>query len=365
MKKIILTLIILFVGLLNNLKAQQITYDDLPIKYHIDNETTSFSCEGDFRDGDKTIWWEDEVGYWEAKVEASAGEVIIMQDYYPAMCLSKGNGVSFTHGFSIKGNGEYVHVNAADTIDNHSVVMKIEKTGTYRCVDLLANFDYGNNDELPDEYFKFSIIIKRIGKLVQFSLRPINDHAQDIADWVKAQAFSPDNTQAEIMWHLTNDLECHATDTYGQEIDLISTYYSWKLDMEKGTAIFTPYFTPRQFKTTWQSGEPFSLLPEGEKIYNKSAPVDDAVSYDDDGRLVLHLWGLGNVTALNQNATETLSASAQNGTISIRGTNGNAVQLYNATGQQIYSGTSTEINVPTAGLYVLKCGSTTQKILVK
>lgn len=107
------------------------------------------------------------------------------------------------------------------------------------------------------------------------------------------------------MWHLTNDLECQATDTYGQEIDLISTYYSWKLDMEEGTATFTPYFTPRQFKTTWQSGEPFELSLGT----NKAAPLGDENAYhDSDGKLVLRLWSSGGgivtpIANVNANAT--------------------------------------------------------------
>ena len=110
------------------------------------------------------------------------------------------------------------------------------------------------------------------------------------------------------MWYLTNDLECQATDTYGQEIDLISTYYSWKLDMEEGTATFTPYFTPRQFKTTWQSGEPFELMLGS----NKAASIDDENAYhDDEGKLVLRLWSVGDggtvtpVANINTNAPQT------------------------------------------------------------
>ena len=326
---------------------------------YIDVNTLSYSSDGDFRTSSDCQIVNSAnlfMAIWSGKIAMKKGEILLMQEYYPFFSLE--NRIA-ERRFSGSDNVRL------DTLDRHTTVNKVEEDGDFDIYDMFMSSSKYNLDNFPDEYAKYSFVLQKYGVLSDFTLVPIKNQTQPISDWVKAQAFSPDNAQAEIMWHLTNDLECHATDTYGQEIDLISTYYSWKLDMEKGTAIFTPYFTPRQFKTTWQSGEPFSLLPEGEKIYNKSAPVDDAVSYDDDGRLVLHLWGLGNVTALNQNATETLSASAQNGTISIRGTNGNAVQLYNATGQQIYSGTSTEINVPTAGLYVLKCGSTTQKILVK
>ncbi|MBP5419808.1 MAG: hypothetical protein J6Y72_08380 [Bacteroidales bacterium] len=300
-----LILILLFVACSYASKAQTITDEDFPIIYHIDSETTFFSCEGDFRDGNKSLWWEDEVGMWKAKVDASAGEVIIMQDYYPAFFLSKGNGITLSHGFSIKGEEERVNANVNDTIDNHSVVMRINENGTYLCIDRFANFDYSSNDELPKEYFKFSIIIKKIGVLSDFTLCPINDRNMSISDWVTAQAFTPETSRAEIMWHLTNDLECHATDTYGQEIDLISTYYSWKLDMEEGTATFTPYFTPRQFKTTWKSGEPFELSLGT----NKAAHIGTENAYHDaDGKLVLRLWSIGggtvtDIATINANAT--------------------------------------------------------------
>lgn len=302
-----LILILLFVACSYASKAQTITDEDYPIIYNIDNETTFFVSEGDFRDGDKSLWFEESVGLWKARIEALQGEVIIMQDYYPAFRLKKDNGRTLTHGLSIKGNGDRVNSNANDTIDNHSVVLKVDESGTYECLDKFYNIDYCDNEELSDDYFLFSIVIQKYGVLSNFTLRPINNSSQTISDWVLERAFTQETAAAEIMWHLTNDLEYHAIDTYGQEIDLISTYYSWKLDMEEGTATFTPYFTPRQFKTTWQSGEPFELSLGT----NKAAHIGTENAYHDaDGKLVLRLWSIGGGTVTDI-ATISANATAQ------------------------------------------------------
>ena len=204
------------------------------------------------------------------------------------------------------------------------------------------------NEEVDDSLF-YDVAMWKIGNFVSFELKPLDSKYADIVDYIKSNDWT-DVTAIEVQFRLTNDVECVAIDTYGQEIRMVCPSYCWEINKETQTATYTPYFVPRIYKTEWKCGEQLDLSWLG----NKSLKISG--------------WGLSEseyVTALNQNATEPLSTSVKNGTISIRGTSGNAVQLYNATGQQIYSGTSTEITVPTAGLYVLKCGSTTQKILVK
>jgi hypothetical protein len=304
----ILIIISLLLVVCTNIRAQD-DESDFPIIYQIDKETTFFTCAGDFRDGEKNYWRmkssSSAEGCWRAKVEVAQGEVVVMQDYYPAYNLQndpKGGYVG--HGLVINRSYQI----GADTIDNHSVVYKADKDGIAVCDDEFISFRSNRLDEIGEDGYKYSIVIQKYGILSNFTLRPINNNTQSISDWVLERAFTQETTAAEIMWHLTNDLECHAIDTYGQEIDLISTYYSWKVDLEQGTATFTPYFTPRQFKTTWVSGEPFELSL-GENVGNKAAKIDDGISYyKDDGKLVLRLWSSGGgivtpIANVNANAT--------------------------------------------------------------
>ena len=304
----ILTLISLLIIACTNIRAQA-EESAFPIIYQIDKTTTFFTCAGDFRDGEKNYWYSKSSssaeGCWRAKVEVEKGEVVVMQDYYPAYTLNNNDDGGYVgHGLVI--NDDYQI--GADTIDNHSIVYRADKDGIAVCDDEFVSFRSKRLEELGEDGYKYSIAIQKYGILSNFTLVPIKNQSQSISDWVTEQAFTPENTCAEIMWHLTNDLECQATDTYGQEIDLISTYYSWKLDMEEGTATFTPYFTPRQFKTTWQSGEPFELMLGS----NKAASIDDENAYhDDEGKLVLRLWSVGDggtvtpVANINTNAPQT------------------------------------------------------------
>ena len=304
MKNIFIT-ISLLLAVCSNMMAQA-GDSEFPIIYQIDKETTFFTCAGDFRDGEKNYWRMKSSlsaeGCWRAKVEIEKGEVIVMQDYYPTYTLKNKVGGGYVgHGLVI--NDDYQI--GADTIDNHSLVYKASEDGIVQCDNEFVAFSSDRLEELGEDGYKYSIVIQKYGVLSDFTLVPIKNQLQSISDWVKAQNFTPENTHGEIMWHLTNDLECQATDTYGQEIDLISTYYSWKLDMEEGTATFTPYFTPRQFKTTWKSGEPFELSLGT----NKAAPLGDENAYhDSDGKLVLRLWSIGggtvtDIATINANAT--------------------------------------------------------------
>lgn len=315
MKTFLITLSAFFVVCFNELNAQSIIAtmreNSSESIHKLDKESTLFFSDGDYREAKNNVisgelsddsW----IAAWFCDVEVEKDEVVIMQSYVPVWSIGVYPQMAI-HFFGIEDTESQYSWVTLDTLDYNTMIMRAKSNGVMHCQDVLLTIwnDGGAEQSISEERFHYSIAIQKYGLLSDFTLVPIKNQSQSISDWVTAQAFTPETSRAEIMWHLTNDLECQATDTYGQEIDLISTYYSWKLDMEEGTATFTPYFTPRQFKTTWKSGEPFELSLGT----NKAAPLGDENAYhDSDGKLVLRLWSIGggtvtDIATINANAT--------------------------------------------------------------
>ncbi len=125
-------------------------------------------------------------------------------------------------------------------------------------------------DNVPDSCI-YSFCVQKIGLFKSFELRPIDRSAySDMNDWVRKKRFSSSTSSAFIGWSLINEIECVATDTYGQEVILMCPTYSWSFDRDRGMAIYTPYFTPRLSKTKWESGTPIECSIAAGTGANKS-----------------------------------------------------------------------------------------------
>jgi hypothetical protein len=87
---------------------------------------------------------------------------------------------------------------------------------------------------------------------------PLDSKYSDIIDYIISNKWE-EKTNIEIMFCLTNDIECLAIDTYGQEIRFMCPSYCWDIDIDAKSAVFTPYFVPRLYKTQWECGTPLEM----------------------------------------------------------------------------------------------------------
>ena len=267
-----------------------------------------------------------------------AGEIIIYQDF------DKDKDKDLASHFIDTSNGVRYVDEAIDSLDNQTIVFRAPVHSSYGVLKmgLFPTYDGPTSEWRSGRYMSFTT--QWIGLLTDFRLSCIDAPEKSLDEWVKEKAMTEKTSTAEITWRLTNELECRAVDTYGQKITLNCTYYSWELDKENGTATFTPYFTPRLYKTKWKSGEPFEMTFSA----NKAAGVEEeGESYTyRDNKLTLRLWGTaGNPTAIGKGSAEPV----------VRG-------VYDLAGRCVAKSTA---GLP-AGLYVVvKEDGRCEKIVVK
>lgn len=142
---------------------------------------------------------------------------------------------------------------------------------------------------------------------------------------------------------LANDIECLATDTYGQEIILMCPTYTWSIDKETGVATYEPLFTPRLTKTEWVSGDPLECSFISGAATTKS----------------LLLWESNSISNTD---VDKFSVIGGEGEISI--TNNVGVTIYDIAGRQIYSGNDVKVYVP-EGVYIVVAEKQTEKVFVR
>ena len=63
-------------------------------------------------------------------------------------------------------------------------------------------------------------------------------------------------------------------------------------------------------------------------------------------------------------ADDAVSVSAQDGNIVVSGTDNAVIEVYNLSGQLVYSGTDTVINVPSKGIYIVRVSGQTFKVIL-
>lgn len=69
-------------------------------------------------------------------------------------------------------------------------------------------------------------------------------------------------------------------------------------------------------------------------------------------------------TGVESMLTDDVNVSVENGNIIVYGADNAKVEVYSVNGQCVYNGTATTIPVNTKGLYIVKVGDTTQKVVL-
>ena len=71
-----------------------------------------------------------------------------------------------------------------------------------------------------------------------------------------------------------------------------------------------------------------------------------------------------NVSGLNSAETINVAVTAKDGSIAVNGTDNAVVEVYNLSGQLVYSGTDNVINVPSKGIYIVRVSGQTFKVIL-
>lgn len=208
---------------------------------------------------------------------------------------------------------------------------------------------YRLDDELisrfPEDYYYYRWAIQKFGKITSFTLQPVDDVTYPtLDDYFATKNFSSISSSDYIISQLSSDIECVAIDTYGQRIYLLCPALTWSVDIDAGTATYTPYFTPRNYDTDW--------------ILDNSIECSFSSSANETTKSLL-LWNSNAIS--NTTADKFTTIGGQN---SITITNNPGVEIYNIAGRLIYKGTDAIVNVP-QGIYVVVAGEQTEKVIVK
>lgn len=203
---------------------------------------------------------------------------------------------------------------------------------------------------LPDN-ITYAFSVQHIGLFKSFELYPSDGVHSTFADWVKDQAFSASSSPAEVIYRLSNDISCHAVDSYNQTINLDCPQFAWTVDLEKGTATYTPYFAPKQGASYQLSGDP---------------QLCNIVESAAQNKTVL-LWGEnagGDVTDIADAAASKFSARGGNGSLTLSGISESA-QAFTLAGVKVLD-VAADGNYPLAqGAYVVKSRSKAQLVTVR
>ena len=192
-------------------------------------------------------------------------------------------------------------------------------------------------------YYDFSI--QKIGNFVSIELQPIDDVTYPtLDDYFATKNFSNISSSDYIISQLSNDIECVATDTYGQRIYLLCPALTWSVDTEIGTATYTPYFTPRNYDTDW--------------VLDNSVECSFSSSATETTKSIL-LWSSNSISNAKVDNFTIISGK---GNITI--VNNQGVEIYDIAGRQVYKGDA-ETVVLSQGMYIIVGNNQTEKILVK
>ncbi|MCQ7926432.1 hypothetical protein NP234_24955, partial [Salmonella enterica] len=188
--------------------------------------------------------------------------------------------------------------------------------------------------------FRHPFAIQHIGHFNSFELYPSDGVHSSFASWVKGQKFSSESSPAEVIFKLSNDISCHAVDSYGRTINLDCPQFCWSVDLQKGTATYTPYFAPKQGASYMLTGDP--------QLCNltESAPTNKTFL----------LWGddAGDkTTSLNGANVSTLSVSGGMGSVTLSGISETA-QVFSLSGVKVLSVADDGKYALAPGVYVVQ-----------
>ena len=366
MKRLIACLLVVLTTAVN-LMAEQLIVDQRgkkpePLRVASSNffEPGVTFYDGGFESLSLAISFEDSkvLAVVQEEAELEEGEILIFQD------LNVNNDGATYSAFIDGPNAEFV-TQGIDTIDTQTTLYRAPKAGTCGMIKIGWFPPYTGPVEEWKSERQMSFSIQWIGLLSDFKLNSIKSPSSSLDEWIKEKNMSENTPNSEIIWRLTNELECKAVDTYGQEIVLNCPYYSWEIDKEAGTATYTPYFTPRLYKTRWKSGEPFEMTFSA----NKSAGVgSDGDNYEyKDNKLVLRLWAAnkGGVTGkFDKSDNHSLSVRADGRNLIVSTTS--VYYVYDSSGRPVYHGSDSRVTVSAPGLYILRTADgLTEKVTVK
>lgn len=192
-------------------------------------------------------------------------------------------------------------------------------------------------------YYDFSI--QKIGNFVSIELQPIDDVTYPtLDDYFTAKNFSDISSSDYIISQLSDDLECVATDTYGQRIYLLCPALTWSVDTDAGTATYTPYFTPRNYDTDW-------VLDNSVECSFSSSATETTKS--------LLLWSSNPISNTKVDQFTIISGK---GNITI--VNNRGVEIYDIAGRQVYEGNAETVSL-SQGMYIVVGENQTEKVIVK
>lgn len=230
-----------------------------------------------------------------------------------------------------------------------TVMTDLTDEDIYDCFDSYysenTQYCYIYDSLISDEtIYQYSFCIQKIGLIESFELRPVDRYTyDDLDDYFSIKSFTSESNLSEIIMSLANDIECLATDSYGQEIILMCPTYTWSIDKKTGIATYTPLFTPRLTKTEWVSGNPIECSFTSGTATTKS----------------LLLW---ENTSISNTKNDNFLVTGGEGEILIF--NNPGATIYDIAGRLIYKGTDTIINVP-EGIYIIVTEKQTEKIFVR
>lgn len=199
--------------------------------------------------------------------------------------------------------------------------------------------------------FRHPFALQHIGHFDSFELYPSDGIHSSFASWVKDQKFSAKSSSAEVIFKLSNDISCHAVDTYGKTINLDCPQFCWSVDLQKGTATYTPYFAPKQGASYMLTGDP--------QLCNltESAPTNKTFL----------LWGddAGDKpTGLTDANASAFSVRGGLGCIAVSGVTGSA-QAFSMSGVKVLDAVADGEYALAPGVYVVQSGPKAQLVTVR
>lgn len=210
---------------------------------------------------------------------------------------------------------------------------------------------HDDNDDGNLKKFRHPFSIQHIGHFESFELYPSDGIHSSFASWVKDQKFSAKSSSAEVIFKLSNDISCHAVDTYGRTINLDCPQFCWSVDLQKGTATYTPYFAPKQGASYMLTGDP--------QLCNltESAPSNKTFL----------LWGddAGDKpTGLTDANATGFSARGGLGSVTLSGVSGSA-QAFSMSGVKVLDVVADGEYALAPGVYAIQSGSKAQLVTVR
>lgn len=206
--------------------------------------------------------------------------------------------------------------------------------------------DFGNLKK-----FRHPFALQHIGHFDSFELYPSDGIHSSFSSWVKDQKFSAKSSSAEVIFKLSNDISCHAVDSYGKTINLDCPQFCWTVDLQKGTATYTPYFAPKQGASYMLTGDP--------QLCNltESAPTNKTfLLWGDDA-------GDKPTGLTDANATD-FSVRGGLGCVTLSGVSGSA-QAFSMSGVKVLDVVSDGEYSLAPGVYAIQSGSKAQLVTVR